>query len=101
MEIKNKLIINSGFIESFKRMGSITGLPASDKMKIVGLRKELTEALLELQEVAKDCDTATLDTLLDQTREFKSDKIDVSDALVNGLSADDIFNLEPILQGEL
>ena len=100
MDIKNKIIVSGGFIESFKRLGAITGLSASDKLKIVGLRKELTEAVLELQEVAKDSDKESLEELLEQSREFKSDKLELSEVMLNALSADDIFNLDPIIKGE-
>lgn len=89
--IKNFLLWSPAFTESFKHMMKCEGLEPKDKLSLVRLRKSMITTMEEIVE-------ANDNELMKEETGYDIEKFKLTDSLAAHLTAEDIFNLEPLLE---
>lgn len=97
IEIQNALLYGD-FPRSFKRLMQYGKFDASTKFQLVKLRKALQVVSEDMKEALSGSDKETAKGLFEMTTSYEFDKIDITNELADHLSADDLFNLEPLLK---
>ena len=95
--LPNANLFVDGFTKSFTELSKIKQLPAATKYDIVKLRKEMIDVHNTLKETLDGMDKDGFKELMKIETEYDFKKID-NKLVVNSLSAEDLFNLEPLLK---
>lgn len=98
MEIKYKVLISNDFIVSFRKLMDIQGLKPEQKFELVKMRKTFINAIEALKETVKDYDQKEVEEFLERSIDFAIKKVSLPEECINGLTATDIFNLEPLIK---
>ena len=86
------------FTNSFGNLTKVKTLPAADKFELVKLRKKMIEVAENIKEAIDDtADKEQARDLLDASSDYEFNRIDPK-LVVDSLSADDLFHLEPLFK---
>ena len=98
MDIKYGSLASPSFITSFKRLMSVSEIGIKDKMQLVAMRKEFEGTLSILREAIENKEQNAINDFMEATGTYLFGRIKLTDDIGKHLSADDIFNLEPLLE---
>lgn len=99
MKLKNSRIFDRKFNESFINLSKIKNLDATTKFNLVKLRRDIVSVIEIIKESMTDLNYEQKSELMRQENEYKFDTIDPK-KVIEQLTADDLFNLEPLLTKE-
>jgi len=94
--IPNGLLYNQKFVASFAKLMEYREFTPSLKMKLVKLKRQMIQVVKDMQEFRGDHEA--MRSVLEEGTEYNFNKISLNDALSNHLAAEDIFNLESLLE---
>lgn len=94
VSIKNAGLFGA-FAKSFNNLAQVKTISASTKFDIVKLRKRMIETAEIIKEAKPNQEE--FEQLMSESHTYEFNKIDPK-LIVNSLSADDLFNLEPLLK---
>ena len=100
--IKTSVLWSAAFTESFKKLMRYPEFGASAKLDLVRTRKRFIEIMNDVMEAAKlnDGSEVAASDLMESEVTIEAGKFVLTDSLAEYLTADDIFNLEPLLEEE-
>jgi len=95
--IKNRLLLNTLFWEALTRVMEDKTLAIKVKLQLVVIKRQLTQAVEDVQEAGKSFERADQVALMKVTSQIDSAKIEVDDKILEKLSANDMLYLEDII----
>lgn len=96
MELRNIELFGQ-FSSAFANLTKVKSLPAQVKFDLVRLRKDFIETAETIKEAGKDMSQDDVKELMRTTTTYDFKKIDPQ-LVVEELSADDLYHLQPILK---
>lgn len=98
MKMTYSVLVSNDFISSFKRLMDLTDLSAKEKFALVKMRKSFYDVIMDLRESLKGKSGKEAEELLQTEHDFEHGMITLTESQIAQLSANDLFNLQPIIK---
>lgn len=102
MQIKNRTLLTRGgkFADAFNELGNSKALDTNSKMKIIKLRRQIGDHIMDLQTLAKDMTDQQSEQMLADTVKFDIEPIDAT-LVTEILTADQLYVLSGTILTEV
>lgn len=97
IEVKNSTLFDPAFTKSFKELMAFSGFTPEQKISLVKMRKDFVSTL---EKVKSESSKAGFKEMFTSLTSYHFKKIPLTNDLSNYLTAEDMFNLESILEEE-